>query len=274
MNKILLFLALLLSAFIAYGQESKFQTKFDDAIPVLNLGTFHMGYTPDANKTEFDEYDKENIRQIHEIAKKIAAFKPTVLIVETSPEYQDKLESRYKEYLINPEMEFENPNEVELLAYEVGRLSDAERIYGIDYQEGYNYALYSQLANKIDSTTVPKYGAMSIDNEQRYWMELGREPNVLDMLVGTNQPEYLNFLININADMLTYVSTKENSEGADEAAKFYHRNLVMFSNLNQIELTENDRVFILMGATHTAFFNDFIKRSPKYKSVDVFEYLN
>ena len=131
MNKILLFLALLLSAFIAYGQESKFQTKFDDAIPVLNLGTFHMGYTPDANKTEFDEYDKENIRQIHEIAKKIAAFKPTVLIVETSPEYQDKLESRYKEYLINPEMEFENPNEVELLAYEVGRLSDAERIYGI-----------------------------------------------------------------------------------------------------------------------------------------------
>lgn len=211
MNKILLFLALLLSAFIAYGQESKFQTKFDDAIPVLNLGTFHMGYTPDANKTEFDEYDKENIRQIHEIAKKIAAFKPTVLIVETSPEYQDKLESRYKEYLINPEMEFENPNEVELLAYEVGRLSDTKRVYGIDYQEEYNYALYSQLSDKMDTTTVPKYGAMMMDNEQRYWMELGREPNVLDMLVGANQPEYLDFLININADMLTYVSTKENS---------------------------------------------------------------
>lgn len=31
-----------------------FQTKFDDAIPVLNVGTFHMGYTPDANSTEFD----------------------------------------------------------------------------------------------------------------------------------------------------------------------------------------------------------------------------
>lgn len=94
------------------------------------------------------------------------------------------------------------------------------------------------------------------------------------MLVATNQPEYLEFLININADILTYVSTKGNSEGADEAAKFYHRNLVMFSNLNQIELTEDDRVFILMGASHTAFFNDFIKRSPKYKAVNVFDYLN
>ena len=33
-----------------------FQTKFDDAIPVLNVGTFHMGYTTDANSTEFDEH--------------------------------------------------------------------------------------------------------------------------------------------------------------------------------------------------------------------------
>lgn len=274
MSKIMLLLTLLATVFIAYGQETKFQTKFHDAIPVLNMGTFHMGYTPDANKIDFDEHSKENIRQIHEIAKKIATFQPTVLIVETNAEYQENLERLYKDYLKNPEMELESPNEVELLAYEVGRLSGAKRIYGIDYKEEYNYALYSQLSNKIDSTTIPKYGEMMMKNEQKYWEVLGREPNVLDMLVGTNQPEYLDFLININADMLMYVSTKENSEGADEAAKFYHRNMVMFSNLNQIEFTEDDRVFILMGATHTAFLNDFIKRSPKYKLVAVFDYLN
>lgn len=168
MNKVTLSLALLLTVFITYGQETKFQTKFDDAIPVLNMDTFHMGYTSDANKTEFDEHNRENIRQAHEIAKKIAAFKPTVLIVETTPKYQEKLERLYEEYLKNPEMEFENPNEVELLTYEVGRLSGAKRIYGIDYKEGYNYALYAHQSDKTDSTTVPNYEALMRENEQRY----------------------------------------------------------------------------------------------------------
>jgi len=88
-----------------------------------------------------------------------------------------------------------------------------------------------------------------------------------------NHPQYLESLININADLLTYISTKGKSEGADEAAKFYHRNLVMFSNLNQIQVTSTDRIFILMGGTHTAFFQDFLKRSPKFNLVNVFDYL-
>ena len=88
-----------------------------------------------------------------------------------------------------------------------------------------------------------------------------------------NHPQYLESLINFNADLLTYISSKGNSEGADEAAKFYHRNLVMFSNLNQIPLEKNDRVFILMGGTHTAFFNSWLKRSPKYKTVEVNSFL-
>lgn len=56
--------------------------------------------------------------------------------------------------------------------------------------------------------------------------------------------------------------------------KFYHRNLVRFSNLNQIPLNKKDRIFILMGGTHTAFFNGFLKRSRKYKLEDSFHYLN
>ena len=47
----------------------------------------------------------------------------------------------------------------------------------------------------------------------------------------------------------------------------------MYSNLNRIQLKKTDRVFILMGAAHTAFFRDFISRSPKYKMVNTFDYL-
>tara|TARA_R110000772_G_scaffold73094_6_gene159217 strand:- start:1627 stop:1791 length:165 start_codon:yes stop_codon:yes gene_type:complete len=47
----------------------------------------------------------------------------------------------------------------------------------------------------------------------------------------------------------------------------------MYSNLNLISLDSNDRVFILMGAAHTAFFRDFVKRNPKYEMVNTFDYL-
>ncbi|UVD81263.1 DUF5694 domain-containing protein [Myroides albus] len=59
----------------------------------------------------------------------------------------------------------------------------------------------------------------------------------------------------------------------DETAKFYHRNLVMYSNLNQIPLTKDDRVFILMGGTHTAFFNMWLERSPKYQLMNTLDYI-
>lgn len=274
MKRITYSLVFLCIALQSIAQEFKFQTKFEDAIPVLNLGTFHMGYTPDANKVEFDEHNKENVTQIHQIAKALAAFKPTVIVVETTASYQPTLEQQYKAYIQNPKMTFEKPGEVELLAYEIGRLSGTDRIYGINYKEEYNYGLYWSLPNKVDSTIFPKYEKLFKKNEAIYIEKFGDPKNVKDLLIQTNHPDYLDFLINVNADMLTYVSSKGNSEGADEAAKFYHRNLVMFSNLNQIPLNQNDRVFILMGATHTAYFNEFMKRSPKYNMVNVFDYLD
>ena len=100
-------------------------------IKVLNFGTFHMGYTSDANKTEFDERDEKNRKAVHEIAKKLAEFKPTVLIVERVPEKNEELQKEYAEYLKDPEKIYKNPTEIELLAFELGRLSKASRIYGI-----------------------------------------------------------------------------------------------------------------------------------------------
>ncbi|WP_295939838.1 DUF5694 domain-containing protein [uncultured Alistipes sp.] len=272
------FIPLFFSFFAHWGnaQTAEYKTKFDDAVPVLNVGTFHMGYSPDASTVEFDEHAAENVRQIHQIAKMIAEFKPTILVVELDPAKQEMLEKQYREYLDNPEMEFENPNEIQLLVFEVGRLCGAERTYGINYAEEYNYNIYNSLKDKIDTRTLPKYMQMMESNQAylaREFFKNPMAPTVLEMIKSTNHPAYQDFLININADLLTYVSTKGNAEGAEQAARFYHRNLVMFSNLNQIELSKDDRVFILMGGVHSAFFSEWLKRSPKYMPVDVFEYL-
>lgn len=241
-------------------------------IPILNFGTFHMGFTSDENTTEFDEENEENQKAVQQIAAKLSTFKPTVIIVETVPEYDDKLRLEYKEYLANPKMSFKNPSEIELLAYELGRLCSTKRIYGIDHRMGYNYKIGTEIENNIDSIWHDKY----YQDPLSFYPEVNVNEDSLDLLGKlqiTNHERYLDFLITVNADMLTHAGSEEGFEGADEAAKYYQRNLRMYSNLNRLDLKEEDRVFILMGASHTAFFRDFISRSPKYEMVNTYEYL-
>ncbi|MBZ4189256.1 DUF5694 domain-containing protein [Niabella beijingensis] len=269
-NRFCIILCCLLTALCAGAQRPVFKDKFDDAIPVLNMGTFHMGYTPDAAKVDFDEHNRNNQQTVRAIARQLAAFRPTVIIVERVPERNEALLEDYLDYVKHPDKTFKNPNEIQLLAYEVGRLSGAVKIFGIDFHENYNYSIFNQLQNRVDTQTIPRYRAMITKVKN----QLGEDSmTVRNRLLLLNHPQSLDYLINVNADLLTYASTKGNAEGAQEAAKFYHRNLVMFSNLNQLPLSGNDRIFILMGAGHTAFFNDFFRRSPRYRPVNIFDYL-
>ena len=247
-------------------------TETHPKIPILNLGTFHMGETPDANKTEFDENDKKNQLAIKEIAEKLSKFRPTVIIVETPPSNDKKLQLEYSDYVSNPKMKFKNPSEIELLAYELGRISGTKRIYGIDHRMSYNYNIGAEITKTVDSIWHNQF----YKNPLKYYPQINinqNKLNLLDKLKMTNHNEYLDFLIEANAEMLSHVGSEKGFEGADEATKYYQRNIRMYSNLNRINITENDRVFILMGASHTAYFRGFISRSPKYKMVNTFDYL-
>lgn len=244
-----------------------------EKIEVLNFGTFHMGFTNDANTTEFDENDRKNQERVHKVAEKLAEFDPTVIIVEHQPQENEAIQEEYHQYRENPEMSFENPSEVELLAYELGRLSGTERIYGIDHKMSYNYRIGKQIDNEID----PEWHDRYYEDPLSFYSSIDVNKDTLSLqkqLELMNTDEYLNFLIAVNTDMLSHAGTEDGFEGADEAAKYYQRNLRMYSNLNRLDLSKDDRVFILMGASHTAFFRDFMRGDPKYKMVDTFEYLS
>ena len=72
---------------------------------------------------------------------------------------------------------------------------------------------------------------------------------------------------------MTYVGTENGFEGADEAAKYYQRNLRIYSNLNRLLLEKDDRVFIISGGSHSAFLREFMRRDEKYEMVNTFDYL-
>lgn len=66
--------------------------------------------------------------------------------------------------------------------------------------------------------------------------------------------------------------TSGNFEGAEIISKFYERNLKMYTNFSDIPLNQEDRVLIIMGATHSAYFDVFISNSSKYLLEDASNY--
>lgn len=248
------------------------QPPVNEKIKVLNFATFHMGTTTDATSTEFDEENKKNQDDAKQIAQMIAAFKPTIICVEVPPSKDSLLHIQYQNYLDNPEKTSSYYGEVGLVAFEVGRLANISRLYGIDHKMSYNYNIASEITNMIDSTTINAY----YEDPFKFNPELNvnqDELSLLGKLQLMNTSKFLDFLITVNADMLAFAGTENGFEGADEAAKYYQRNLRIYSNLNRIPTTKEDRIFILSGGSHTAFLGEFMKRSPKYEVVNTLDYL-
>lgn len=242
----------------------------DGQIAVLNLGTFHMGYTSDANTVEYDEAAEENARQIALVCDQLARFKPTVICVEEVTSDQAELAAAYALYHENPEYEsVYAESEIQLLAFEVGRLVGTEKIFAIDHKMAYNYD-QSELAKATGSEGY--FEEFEYLQGQFGLFEMGN--SLSQSLLRMNTPHAYDVLTNVNADMLAHANSSDGFEGADEAAKYYQRNLRIFANLNKIPLGPDDRVLIISGASHAAFLDMLMRRSQKYRVTDLEAYLH
>ncbi len=252
-------------------EETENAFQFDGA-DVLLLGTWHMGATSDANKSSYDASLPHRQKEIAELAKQLAEnFKPTKILVEVVPGQQTEMDSLYQLYLNNPQKVSSFHGEVGLLAFQIARHSDADLI-AIDHKMTYDYGRIGQMADSIGTPAISKYYGQLMPLLQKA-AQLEKQATTKQLYRFTNTPEYISFLKHANADLLTYVNTDSNFEGADVAADFYKRNLRMFANINRSDIQPNDRVLILQGATHIAFFHEFMKYSPLYNVVDAQEYL-
>lgn len=250
-------------------------------IKVLNVGSFHFGYSSDAHTTEFDENSEAAQKEVREIAEMMAKFQPTIICVESVPEEHATLNALYQKFLNHPSTLLTDLGETSMLAFEVARLNNIDSIYGIDNHMGYNYSVGDfiesspDLENSIDPETYleltnnPFKDAPEMAEREKNFDKL----SLLDKLRLMNEPKYLDNAIMSNADKLLYVGIGDEFQGADNAAIFYNRNMRIYSNLNRIKMDKDDRVFILMGAAHTAFLRDFIQRSPKFEMVNTLNYL-
>jgi len=268
-------LILIVFAFLACKNEPKIKSNIETKnenveietgkIRVLNFGTMHLSGSTDAYSSQTNSNNPEVKADLEKVIKMLVDFKPTVICLEIPSESNAYIMETYTKYKTDQTNKLNWSEEVNVLGLEVARLSGTERIYGIDSPTDFNWTRLAELANKKESDSL--YFKQVMDGYEKLYKQ-----TLLDQFKEMNKESYKAETFNLY-NFLATTDTK-NYESAKIVANFYERNLKIFANFSDIPLTENDRVLILMGATHTAYLDIFIENSPLYKLENTATYTN
>lgn len=241
--------------------------KDSKAIKVLNFSTFHLTNTTDMNSSVVDINNPEVKSDINRIVKKLIEFKPTIICVEIPQKYSEGANEIYQEYKIDQSQRTNWSEEINSIAFEVGRLSGVENIYGIDFTIGFDLPKLLEMAKNSKSSSTIKF----LDNNSKNLKKFN-ELSLIGKFQTLNSDEWRSETLNYY-NFLSTMHTEEKFEGVEIVSEFYKRNLAIYSNFHDIAKTETDRVLILLGGTHSAFLDVFLNNDENFELVDPKEYV-
>lgn len=241
-----------------------------DAVQVMVLGSFHFaGSTSDLINAEPDNVLAPNRQtELRALAKRLAAFSPTVIVTErvtSPPDYVDTVYETFDEEMLRTV-----PNERVQIAYRVASMVEGARVLGIDERpsdgEPDYFPFGDVMAHAKKAGSEDAINAHLADAEARVSAEMEKFAalSMGDALYEVNNgflssPEFYYRLIPFDEG--------EAQPVAELQAYWFMRNAKIFSKLEDV--TEaGDRVLIVYGAGHKFWLDHFSEQTPGFVKVD------
>ena len=234
------------------------------------LGIFHFAGTTDYSSVEFESLESEQRQaEIMDILDQLERFQPTKVLVEYPSARAARLDSTYQAYLAGTQEL--TINEIEQLGFRLAERMEHASIYAIDFPLDLPFGELIAYAEEHDKERFEAFLA-SIEAQDELESEYLAENSLLDYLIFRNTDEedirnkdqYLNGTAKFVNDT-TYI-------GAEFAAKWWERNFMMMSNIDQL-MEENDRLLVIVGAAHRAILRDFFEDRRDVEYVEIRELL-
>lgn len=264
MNKF--FFSLLVSFLIVTSSFAQTDEVSNDKIKVLNFATFHLSNSSDANTTAVDINDPQVKRDIEKVVANLLKFKPTIICVEVPATESAGTDEIYQEYKIDQSNTTGWSEEINAIAFEVGRLAGVKHIYGIDDPIGFDYPKLMAMAENSTNKDTKSFLIKNQESLDQY-----NALSVLDKFININTDTWKSETFNFY-NFLATMRTPGNYEGTEIIARFYDRNLRLYTNLVEVPATSNDRVLVILGGTHTAYLDIFLRNDPRYEVLDATAY--
>lgn len=287
MKKRFLFISVMQVALfqLAFSQKQVFDFTTVDSIikakpksKVMILGTFHFNDGgQDAYKPRFSVDIKSPRRQeeVQNLVQLLATFKPTKVAIESMASRQPFHDSLYTEF-VNQRYQ-PGFNEVFQIAYRLAALMKHQKVFNIDvmgrrfddYLNTDSFAIANKQAQYLDSFYSQQLFKLyaTEDSLKSVW-------SLRKMLASHNNPERLRIGLGHYLTGDFEVAANGMYPGADQATSWWNRNLRIFANILQLATSSNEeRVFVLIGAGHLQILRLLAIACPDIEFVDVYDLL-
>lgn len=245
---------------------------------VLLIGTFHYNNPgADVAKTKsFDILKEESQSELEFLAARIKEFNPSKIFVEWNFQEQAELDSLYNLYQKgiyfkqDSLSDFYLKNEIFQLGFRSAKRIGLEKMYGIDYQgtqfpfdsvmtvveENNQERIQSRIAELIETFTS------SFDEK------LSKGASLVDLTGYLNSSELRDMSNEFHNKIPLSIGGTDNFIGPFLTSEWYKRNLYMWSLIEKNTDIKDERIMVLVGASHAAIFEQFIKERDDWKEVE------
>ncbi len=239
------------------------------------LGTWHFaGSDSDLVSAKTDSVLTPTRQQeLDEVAKRLAAFEPTVVVTERVTAAPDYIDPKFAEFA--PADFLTNENERTQVGYRLAAKAGVMRVYGIDEQpsdgEPDYFPFDKVMANASATGNAAAVEAMIGDVQKMVAAETERFKSLTmgEALIEANSGELASAGFYYE---LLKLDAGEAQPGAELNAYWFMRNAKIFSKL--IDVTKpGDRVVIVHGAGHKFWLDHLANNTPGFVSVDPEPYL-
>lgn len=282
MNQKFKFLCILL---IVLSTSVKAQKSFDDILigdkklpKVLLVGTFHFAYyDQDIHKTDKDKriqiLSEKRQNEIEELLEYISKFKPTKIFVEDFNK-ENILMKNFRDYKKgNYKL---TADEIDQLAYRLTDNFNLDTIYGVDEK-----TIFGTLYNNPDTKSYTQDLNKGLDFQKsflesdigkRYMKMYDMEDSLLYEKSMLDYFKLLNSPAKQNRDFYSMFAGTLGDENPNVADRLtlglFSRNMRILNHIESNVNSPDDRILILFGSSHTAFFKKYYESSPEHHLIE------
>jgi hypothetical protein len=227
---------------------------------VMILGTYHMhNLGRDVVKSEIrPTLAPERQREIEQLVRDLARWKPTRIAVEVGAAGTGKLSENYKAFLAGTH--FLGESEVDQIAFRLGQRLGLAGFCAIDVPGPYPFDAVRQFVDKRGTPGAGARLAQFLSRMGEQQTERDRRFTVGQILAIINDPDRLRWS---HWSELAIIDAHAGAEAPGPAlvAGWYQRNLRIFANLRRCIDGPADRLLVIYGAGHAPLLNQFVRDS-------------
>lgn len=244
---------------------------------VMVLGTWHFE-NPGLDVVNVQSQDVRTPRrqcELRAVARALARFRPTKIMVERVSTAADLIDGGYREF--TPAQLLERRDERVQIGYRLAHLMGHDRVYAVDEQPSpgepdyFPFGRVMQHAQANNQMARLQAGIARVEADARDFEARQARTDLATMLVEKNEPSAWRAGIGGYYEMLS-VGNAQEQPGAELNAYWYMRNAKIFGKIMTV-VDPGDRILVLFGSSHAYWLRHFAREVMGFEDVDPRPYL-